>query len=595
MTFPTRPGPAGPPERRPGAWLLLTLLLIGLGVGCGQRTPQVFDTVVVDRGDGSTPTIETTDAADPALLVDGEDRGDVLLQVLQLIGTAATNIGGDNFTQAAESLNIYFQQTAAQDYVPAQPLQQYLATQTLPPDAPQRLGNRQFVGQFDGRHIEDCLMYRSIAQAVITRAGVAPDDALGKAQALFDWVVRSVILVPPGTLAKLGPDNQPLHAQARPYDVLLRGMGTEVGTWAERSWTFLALCRQVGIEGGLLTIVPPPPGAGVLKPGEALPNRVTTFACGLLIEGQLVLFDAQLGLPIPGPGGVGVATFEQALQDPSVLAQLDLPGRPYILHAKDLQEGTVRVLLEATLGSLAPRMKLLQEKLTGNNRMVLYRDPTEQIAQFGAALGPKLEAVRLWSLPLEVEYRLFNDGRFTDATVHTIQIFSPRWPLLQARLDQLRGDLEPSINRYVSFRNADGLVEADGQTPIAPEVQSVLNDYATYYLALAQVDRGRPDQAGFLFEQTLRTLPDPGAGRPYYYVLRWGAQYNLGRLAEADGQRTLAARYYTVPNPTAQADGNALRARPLIWADPFVPPADAPRPIPAPVPRGAGPRAAAAL
>ncbi len=569
-----------------GPTLALGLLAALAAVGCGERTPQTFTSVVGPNGDGVPALVAPSDPSEPGASPDGEDRGDVLLQVLQLIGTAATNIGGDNFTQAAESLNIYFQQVPRDAYVPPLPVQQYLAAQNLPPDAPQRLGNTQFVGQFDGRHIEDCLMYRSVANAVLTRAGVAPDDAMGRARVLFDWVVRNVILVPPGTLAKLGPDGQPLQAQARPYDVLLRGMATESGTWAERSWAFLALCRQVGLEGGLLTVVPPAPGVGVLKPGEALPNRVTTFACGILIDGEVYLFDAQLGLPIPGPGGRGVATFAQALEDPAVLAQLDLPDRPYAVQARDLQEGTIRVLLEATLGSLAPRMKLLQDELTGGNRMVLYRDPTQQVAQFATALGAKLEAVRLWSLPMEVEFRLFNDGRFTDATVHTIQIFSPRWPLLKARLDQLRGDLDESINRYVSFRNADGLLEADGTTPIAREVQAVLNDYSTYYLALAQVDRGRPEQAADLFAQTLRTLPDPGAGRPYYYVLRWGAQSNLARLAEAAGDRTLAIRYYTVANPTGQYDGNLLRARPLIWADPFTPPAGSPGPIPAPAPPG---------
>ena len=41
---------------------------------------------------------------------------------------------------------------------------------------------------------------------------------------------------------------------ARPYDVLLRGMATEAdGIWAERAWLFMVLCRQIGIDTGLIT------------------------------------------------------------------------------------------------------------------------------------------------------------------------------------------------------------------------------------------------------------------------------------------------------------------------------------------------------
>ena len=44
------------------------------------------------------------------------------------------------------------------------------------------------------------------------------------------------------------------QAFARPYDVLLRGMATEAqGVWAERAWLFIALCRQLDIDAGLIT------------------------------------------------------------------------------------------------------------------------------------------------------------------------------------------------------------------------------------------------------------------------------------------------------------------------------------------------------
>ena len=67
---------------------------------------------------------------------------------------------------------------------------------------------------------------------------------------MFDWVVRQIQLVPPGSLGSLQLPQVP----ARPYDVLLRGMATEAeGVWAERAWLFMAVCRQIGIDPGLIT------------------------------------------------------------------------------------------------------------------------------------------------------------------------------------------------------------------------------------------------------------------------------------------------------------------------------------------------------
>ncbi len=37
----------------------------------------------------------------------------------------------------------------------------------------------------------------------------------------------------------------------------MRGMATEEGgTWAERGWLFMSLCRQLGIDVGLITYTP---------------------------------------------------------------------------------------------------------------------------------------------------------------------------------------------------------------------------------------------------------------------------------------------------------------------------------------------------
>ena len=132
-------------------------------------------------------------------------------------------------------------------------------------------------------------------------------------------------LVPPGTLAFGGLP----QAYARPYDVLVRGMATEAqGVWAERAWLFIALCRQLEIDAGLITysrsrsLEPRFPRYGLefeleagLRGMRFGPKPPMVWICAAIIDNKAYLFDARLGLEIPGPDGTGVATLEDALTD----------------------------------------------------------------------------------------------------------------------------------------------------------------------------------------------------------------------------------------------------------------------------------------
>jgi hypothetical protein len=89
---------------------------------------------------------------------------------------------------------------------------------------------------------------------------------------------------------------------------------------------------------------------------------------------ELYLFDPQLGLPIPAPGGIKVdqagqldiypATLSQAATNVEVLRQMDVPsGRSY--PVKTSQAKQVVVLIEASPTYLARRMKLIESRLAG--------------------------------------------------------------------------------------------------------------------------------------------------------------------------------------------------------------------------------------
>jgi hypothetical protein len=525
-----------------------------------------------------------------------EDKKAIIAGVIQLIGTAATTPGGTNFTQATASLNDYFRYTPPALMAMSEPMRAYLAENAgqFPIPAAGVIDSKRFDVRWDGLYIEDCLLMRDIAAAVLARGAKGETD-VDRARRLFDYVVRQVQLVPPGALADPSltrPDGSPAHVPARPHDVVVRGMATDIeGGWAERSWLFLSLCRQARLDAAYLALILP---RTVLSRGTQGPlvdraglQRVLrpandldiSFACGVAIDGQVYLFDARLGTPIFAPDG-SVATLEQAASDAAILAALDLPDEPYPIRASGLRSGRIRVLLDAPHCSLAPRMKLLQDDLTGDRRMVLFRDPTELSAVFHKAVGPRLDGVRLWSLPLQVEFSQFNDPSYNRFVLYPLRYFDPKLPLLNARLSQLRGELPQAIKEYVNFRLNPDAVMVDGKTLIPSPVQEVLTAYATYFLALAQQDLGESttEDAQFLFRETLRLLPEPGPSRPIHFMFRWGAQANLARMLAGAGRPEEAVRYATLSDPTGQGEGNRLFARSLFWSNPFPPEADVPLP-----------------
>jgi tetratricopeptide (TPR) repeat protein len=484
----------------------------------------------------------------------------LLRSVIQLIEEAATTPGGRNFETATDYLNEYFEGTNPAEFRMPAEAREFLSQVKLPESALADLELSRFTAR-DARHIEDCLLYQAVASRV---AGTG--DPLTQARRLFDWVVRQVMLVNPEAL---GVPNVLPQAQARPFDVLVRGMATEGddtwtgknqrGYWAERSWVFLVLCRQLGIDAGLVTLTPK---------GAEVPRY---WICGAAINDKVYLFDARLGLEVRDPDGQSIATLDQLLGDPSLLDQFNLPGDDaprYDVTASDLADSTVGIALDATLGYLSPRMRLLQSELAGKNRMILYRDPAEQHNAFARAMGDRYGGSSLWLLPIEVEARLFTDPRFVEATQQPLLIYSPMLPLLKARLYQLRGDLPAAIQSYVNLRFRQNPTLDDRRTPIPTEVQRALDMHSTYYLALCHLEQGNLGQAENLFQQTIRYLPDPQPGPPFYSLTHYGAVSNLGRLHEDKKAFAKAIVEYRRPNPTFQHHGNLVRAERLAHLHP---------------------------
>ena len=455
-----------------------------------------------------------------------------------------------------------------------------------------RLENPIWDDRTDTRHIEDCMMYYGIANRV---AGTGED--LDRVRRVFDWAMKQVQLVPAGTLGagRLG------QAIARPYDVLLRGMATEsegrlgrAGLAVHGALPPARYRRRASLTYTKGNSVEPIALQGGGDPRRRHDRTVAAqgpkppviWICAALIDDHAYLFDARLGLEIPGPGGHGVATLAEALADPSILERMDLPGQaPYFTSRASLLASPTKigVLIDSSPGYFSPKMRLLQRELSGKHRTILYRDPAEQRDHFARVLAPHDGAVALWELPLEVETRLF-----TDAAVRPVD---PEFALLlPARIPPaLRPDQAAPRRARRSHRglragsasqdNLPDVTDKEKKRMITKDVQDGLDVYATYYLGLAHLERNNLDLAELMFRMTLDMLPEPGPNQPYYNMFRWGANANLGRIAR--GRRRIrrgAVGYYTQSDPTFQYVGNLIRARELVWDDPM---SAAPDPLPA--------------
>lgn len=237
------------------------------------------------------------------------------------------------------------------------------------------------------------------------QAAATPDQqwqSLQTASRLFDWTVRNVRLEP---MQPADPAPQP----AMPAGLTFRGAGyrqTTLGTlWhgsgdaLQRTGLFLQLCRHMGLDACVLAV----PGEAAAGGGQAA-AEATAWVAAVRIGDQLYLFDAALGLPLPGPGQRGIATLAQARSDASVLRRLNVAGAfQYPYDQQDIQQCVA--LLEASPELLSERMYRLQSALTGQLRCSVYLDADATAQRLSSIAG--ISGVRLWDRSLKA--RLYQE------------------------------------------------------------------------------------------------------------------------------------------------------------------------------------------
>lgn len=176
--------------------------------------------------------------------------------------------------------------------------------------------------------LDSHLVYQGLFFADAARTlemGNAP--TVEKAKAALGWVTRHVRLEE----RDAPPDPPALVAQ--------RGSGTAL----ERTYVMAALCQALDLE------------AFVIGDPEAAGNTARIWGVGIVQNDDVLLFDARLGIALPG--AQGVATLKEMSHDAGSL-------KPLTDVAYDISPDrvkTAKLYLSIPLTTLAPRMKAAEE------------------------------------------------------------------------------------------------------------------------------------------------------------------------------------------------------------------------------------------
>ena len=377
----------------------------------------------------------------------------------------------------------------------------------------EKLGSSVFDPIYDIVAIRD---QRWLADIAKTARGEALDD-IDIATSLFRWTIRSLaIQSDPPLLATAGSSGVRWFERG---EILLSGRGSA----AQRSWIFLELLRQAGLQGVML--------ATVDRDGSYRP-----WLPALISGGEAYLFEPTYGIPVPSVGAPGVATVREAAANPAVLTQFDDDSRRYPVASDDMS--SLVVLVVADPQSLSRRMDLLEQSLFGGSAVRLATDASA-LGSFAVAALPQGERetpVALWSFPFEVRRRrqakemAVNHALAEELQVMGVVVEEKRKgsglssgrrtirPLYAGRLREFRGELEGpngAKKAYLLARPSNAAVAdlvarvPEGQREAVRKVYVQMKEDATYWLGIVTLSEGDYEIAvDYLGRMTLLASPD---------------------------------------------------------------------------------------
>ncbi|MEM9185575.1 MAG: hypothetical protein AAGB00_03675 [Planctomycetota bacterium] len=397
----------------------------------------------------------------------------------------------------------------------------------------------------DGRLLQEAIWCRDVARWACGERF----EPVERATQMFDWCVRNVTL-----------SDDPRVGANRPWQTMLYGRGTA----AQRAWVFAMLCRQQRLPMVVLRVD---------APSDA--DRPWLW-CALIDQGQLYLFDPQLGLPLTSAGGEKVATLAEVAADDALLRALDLEGSPYPVTAEAAAKAEAFAVADPF--ALSWRAEELQRQFTADDALTLVAD-ADGVAKQAVAAGVS-GGVRLWPAPLELLRRRLTLGPATRKAVAVeFRPYAWRPHLWKARVLHMRGLLETAEDARkkgdalydpINDHRAAGRLYMDrsvrpDETTLARVVAEKQRVYrhakadATYWLGVLQYDQGSYASSGEWLRRAAEEGKKAVGGRSRRAD---GIAYNRARALEAAGDLAAAAELLEASD-SPQRHGDRLRAQQL--------------------------------
>lgn len=369
------------------------------------------------------------------------------------------------------------------------------------------LAQTSFAADGDVAFVRDRRWLADIATAVRGDA-----EGVEAATRLFTWTVRSLAVVgdPPMVPSAANPGTRWLS----PGEILLAGRASA----AQRAWMFIELATQAGLD------------AVMLATGAAAQGDQRPWLPAVVVDGEAYLFEPTFGMPVPGPGGRGVATARQAADDPTVLAALSFPDRPYPVAAGDV--AGLSVLVVADPPSLSRRMAALDKDVAVAHGVRLAVDADAVGRRALAALPGTGGGVALWAFPWETAARRRDAAAVMPVVgrelaplgITLVQAASGERggrvmrPLFAARVREFRGEYDGADGAkaaYLAARPSRETVAAavaslpPEQAEAAERLYERMKEDATYWLGILTLAEGENEAAvDYLGRMLLQATPD---------------------------------------------------------------------------------------
>jgi hypothetical protein len=322
---------------------------------------------------------------------------------------------------------------------------------------------------FDVNYLQESVFLRDVA---LWARGDSLDD-LSRAKTLFSWTIRNV------QLEADEKERIPLF----PWETLFFGRGTAT----ERARVFILLARQQGLDAAVLALADPAENTPIARGIKPLQPWCTA----VLIDNKAYLFDPALGVPIPAKDGlrrdaqgrleIQPATLAEIVAEPSLLKQLDLDDKnTYPVKAEDLEK--IVALVDASPASLSCRMRLVESRLAGKNKMVVTTSATAQGERWKKS--PNISESRLWLKPCEIIKRRsqLNPEEIAGQLGEFLRFYAlPGAPLAKGRLLQIKGQFsgqEGAIGFFQSARPTKDQLGYLSELPSVDQLDKIKKDLA---------------------------------------------------------------------------------------------------------------------